>query len=458
MKYRLASVRLSLTLALLAAGCDDAVTAPPPLDATVAPVAVVPGADGSVSTTQDAAVATPQDASVVLDSAAPLPSIDAGASVVTTPAVAPLFVGSSRVFDPSGSNGYLFSFGSLQKETKIDLKSAIEIEDAWVFGDAKPYFYTATIFEPVLQRWTVSADGKFQAGPQLNLFNQGVEGAYSAASVPMFSADKSYFVDAPSLQVVVWNPKDMSFIKTIPIAAVANGDLAPSLDPNIVFRAGKMFVTVYWASQASKWTQYGAYSRVVTIDTTTDTIVASTDEPRTGSLTPAGVTSDGTVYYSPWDYHAAVRGVFGGSYGVPSHAVRIAPGADAPDAAYDLDLSALVGGRPAGNLFLLDDKQALIHVWHNDLVKATAANWSDTRFEPGYLWYRWQLGAATAEPLPDQQPSVEGGEWRHIEGKVVRYAPDSEYANTTLWELLPDGRQSELLTVPGWTTALLRAY
>lgn len=435
------SARLSLALALLVAACDDDTTPAPPLDASV------PLIDTGVTTP------APVPDAAVADAAAPIATMDAA-----LPQVAPLYVGSSRVFDPSGSNGYLFTFGSLEKGTTIDLKAAIEIEDAWVFGDAKPYFFTATIFQPTLQRWTVSADGKFTPGPVLDFKNQGVLGAFTAAAIPMFSAEKSYFLDVESLQVVVWNPKDMTFIKTIPLDAAPVAGLKPQLDPNITFQNGKAYVSVYWASQESMWTEYGPSARLISFDTNTDTVLASTDDTRTSSLTPAGTTSTGTTYFSPWDYHAAVRGVFGAGYGAASNAIRVVSGANAPDQSFVIDLSALVGGRPAGNMYLLNDNEGLIHVWHNELINATAANWSDKRFEPGYLWHRFRIGESTSEPLPDQKPSVEGGEWDQLEGKVVSYAPDSEYANTTLWELQADGRQRELLTVPGWTTAVLRAY
>lgn len=67
-----------------------------------------------------------------------------------------LYVSSLRKFNPEGSVGYLFSVPSLDADATVNLDEAVEIEDAWAFGDADPYFYIATIFAPTLARWEVS--------------------------------------------------------------------------------------------------------------------------------------------------------------------------------------------------------------------------------------------------------------------------------------------------------------
>ncbi|MET0344205.1 MAG: hypothetical protein ABW252_24530 [Polyangiales bacterium] len=419
-------------LASLAAACGgDDTTPPPALDAGGASPAV----DGGTSAPSGSTTTTPPPGSA-----------------------SPLFVSSSRVFGTDDSTGYLFAFRTLDKGTTIDLKQALEIEDGWVFGDAKPYFYTATIFAPKITRWTITPEGKFEQGPVLDLTNQGVMGTYSAAAVPMLSADKSYFVDPPSNQLVVWNPREMTFLKTIPLPSTPRANLTPELDSNLAVRGNRVYVTQFYRDENSMNTRFGESAHVYAVDTATDTVVATQEDTRCGALSQAGTASDGSVYYGPWDYFATVRSVFGAGFGTKSCSLRIAPGADALDPAYEVNLSTLVGGRPAGSIQLLSPNELLLHVWHDELVHATPQNWANVRFEPAYFWYRWRIGDATATLLPDQKPTGEGADFRRLDGKLVSYAADAEYANTTLWQLGDDGRQTELLTIPGWTTNALRAY
>jgi len=366
----------------------------------------------------------------------------------------PLYVTATRVFSADDSIGYLTTFPSLAAGTHVDLSRAIEIDDAWVFGEADPYFYTATIFDPVIQRWELSSNGALVAGPKLSFANQGVAGTYTAAAVPLFSKTKSYFVDSESQQVVIWNPSDMSFIGTIPLNLERMADYTPEIA--IALTPERLFVTVLWSSLASGWTKYGSSTKIIAIDPKTDRVLATTDEPRCESLSPAGVASDESAYFAPWDYHSTVRSVFGDGFGARSCALRVVPPATSYDAGYDVDLSALVGGRPAGSMRMIGNGQALLHVWHEELAEATPENWSETRFLPAYLWYRWQLGEPSAEPLPAQAPTSEGGEWINLDDKTYTLSANSEYSETTVVELSDTGELRPGATIDGWTTNIIR--
>jgi len=369
---------------------------------------------------------------------------------------APVYIGATRIFDPNGSTGLMFSVPSLAAGTPVDLGQAVEMTDAWVFGPLDQYFYTATIFEPTLQRWELSETGAFIPGPVVSFANEGVGGTYTAAFTPIYAANKSYFVDSVSAQVVVWDPTSMTFLGTIPlpIEAEVTGDLAPTMD--ITVRDDVVLVSMFWASEESWFTEFGSFVRVVAIDPLTDTVISTQDDPRCESLAPGGTTTDGTTYFSPWDYHATVRAVYGEGFGADSCSLRIvAPGASF-DTAYQVDLGALVGGRPAGGLTLINDQEALIHVWHSELVPATPETWVDQRFLPGYKWYRWTLGAPAAVELPNQVPNSEGGEWKRLDGRTVTYAANEEFSETTLHELTATGELAPMLTVPGWTVQLIR--
>lgn len=367
-----------------------------------------------------------------------------------------LYVGATRVFTgDSDSIGYLFTTPSIDAGTVIDLGKAIEIEDAWVFGDANPYFWTATIFAPEITQWTISEAGVPVKGPTVSFANQGVAGTYTAAATAMWSPTKSYFVDSSSGQVVVWNPTAMTFIKTIPIDVPEVAGMTPDLE--IAVRPDRVFVTTFWESADSQWTEFGSQVQVTTIDPATDTVAGVTTDNRCQTIAPAGVAADGTAYFSPWDYHAAVRGVFGAGFGSSSCALRIVPAGAAFDAGWSVDLSALVGGKPAGGLRVVEDGSALIHVWDASLVAATPDTWADDRFAPGYKWYRWQVGDAAATELPNQTGSTEGGEWRGLDGKTVTYNPNAEYTETTLLSLGTDGQLTSHLVIPGWITNMIRA-
>jgi hypothetical protein len=357
----------------------------------------------------------------------------------------------------------MYRLHSLDGADVVDLKQAVELsEDAWVFGNADPYFYTAAVFSPRITQWSLDARGDFVKGQLVDFSNQGVKGTFSAAFAPMYSSEKSYFVDGDSGRLIVWNPKAMEFIRAVDLdlSLPAGHTGASDLTASAEFTTTKdaVLVTVTWSSQASGWTQTASFSRLIVIDPKTDTVVSTVDRDGCESLSPAGTASDGTTYFAAWDYKAAVRGVFGTGFGASSCGLRVLPQANGFDAGFVVDLSTLAGGKPAGSAFLEDDQHLLIHVWDNSLVGATAQNWIDNkRWEAGYLWYRWTIGDAQAVPVAGQTPSGEGGSWQKLDGRRLTYSPNAEFSETTFMWLGGDGSLSSGLRVPGYTVATIRA-
>lgn len=283
-------------------------------------------------------------------------------------------------------------------------------------------------------------------------------GTYTAATTPLWSKEKAFFVDSESVQVVVWNPSSMELIQTIPLEAPPEGELVAKWTSGIAVTPDRVYVSTFWATGDGAWTTFGDHARLFAIDPETLEVVETTDDDRCQTLGPSGVASDGTAYFSPWDYHTAVHSIFGEGFGSTSCALRIRPGENALDAEYSVDLSELVGGLPAGGMVLVDDETALLHVWDNSLQEATPEDWEDKRWEPGYYWYRWEIGSDEAERLPDQEPSTEGSSFIRVDGKFASLEPNTEYTETTVRELRPDGTFKSGLKIPGWATTMLRAY
>jgi hypothetical protein len=254
----------------------------------------------------------------------------------------------------------------------------------------------------------------------------------------------------------------MTFVRTIPIDVVlddapASADLSPTL--GLAVRQDRVLVSVFWASQESEWTEFGHKSRLLAIDPATDQVVEVDEETRCETLSPAGVGSDGTAYLTPWDYHTVVRSVFGEGRGSSPCLMRVVPPAGSFDDGYDVDLSDLVGGRPAGSAHLLNDDELLVHAWHDELLAPTPEGWLDgQRFEPGYKWHRWRVGEATASEIPDQAPSSEDSAGvTVIDGTFYFYSPDAEFSATTLLALSDAGRFERRIEIPGWSASVIRA-
>lgn len=373
----------------------------------------------------------------------------------------PQFVISTRIYGESNNSetAYLTTVGSLEAGTTYNLDNAVEIVGGgYVFGnEGESSFYFASATEPLITRWEVSPDGKFTKGPSVSFANLGLSSALSAADSPLYSPNKSYITDRVQANVIVWDPSKMELIDTIALDRDSDQTLSPTVFTGLTAREDRIYATMYW-SEKSDWTRLGTQSRLFAIDTGEDQVVSTTDDTRCNQVTYGGKTSDGTTYLTSRSYFTLPHLVFGDGFGAGSCALRVAPDADDFDADYAIDLGELVGGRPAGDLTLVSDDLAYIRVWHEERVnsESTADNWDTIAEEPGFHWWKWQLGASAAEEIPDQEGSANPVQLRRVDGKVyaLRYAPS--FASTELQELGRDGQLKQGLSGPGGIYGLIR--
>jgi hypothetical protein len=189
--------------------------------------------------------------------------------------------------------------------------------------------------------------------------------------------------------------------------------------------------------------------RLLAIDPATDTIVKSTDDDRLTYASPQARTSDGTEYFSPASLIAAYSLVPG--HGSPSRALRVGPGSRAFEPGFALDLSALVGGRPAGDFTLIDDQTAILRAWHADLADpVTVENWEDVLWaQAGFKWWRWHVGDAQAVEIPNQSPGTLGAAVMRIDGQVYVLRTNEDSTTSTLDRIDAQGAFVAGLSGPG---------
>lgn len=430
--YRLLTIAVLTSIVLSACSDDEEVGA----EAGLAGASDVPSTAGSPSGDTGGAPAAQEEG---------------GAGGDATEPVTPLYVVSTGLISGDDFLGYLAPIHSLEGGMTFDLANAVEIGyGAWIFnrpGDAS--IYVASLAEPTIVRWEVEGDGDFSERETLDFSNLGIGSAYLAASAPIFSASKSYFADDEQDQIIVWSPESMELLDTIALGDADEGNLRPIPEGTMLIRDDKLVVTVGWRD-VDDTTLYGDHVRVVTIDTETDEIVDSQIEDRSVHAALNTMASDGTAYYSPYSLYAAYTQI-GGNHGAPSLVMRILPGETSFDSDFLLDLSQLVGGRPAGDYTLLDDETALIRAWHPEIVDTVdPQDWQAVLWnEAGFKWWRWHVGDDEATEIANQDPGAQGATVFKIDGKTytTRYAEDLE--STDLVEITPAGEFLPAITAPG---------
>jgi len=402
---------------------------------------------------------TPADADgePTTDSMAVLPGAsraDAAEDAAWQASSEPLYVITTRVSTTGGAkHSFLLTVPSLGPEIHIDLERATRLDtESPAFGvRGKPFVYSAAESEPTLLRWRVQADGSLQQASAVSFASAGLRRLDAAASLSFFAGDKAYFCNRfDPASIVIWNPETLEVRGTIELDLPVIAQMLPQVV--LSQRADRLFAVVSWQQAFSTdWTRFGDHVQVIAIDTATDQVVSRVDEPRCNLLSATSSGSDGTAYFSPSSYYAPLRSMLGDARGVDGCALRIQPGADRFEPGYTVDLAAITGGRPAGDVALVSSSTAFLRVWHAELVtplRPDGSNWETVIQEPGFLWWTWRIGAEQAEPIAEQQPSKDAQVFV-VDGTTYTAAHSEDGSTSLLEQLDPSGALRPALSGPG---------
>lgn len=367
----------------------------------------------------------------------------------------------ARMTSPEGRRTYFVPVPSLDTGLVYDLDGAVEAIDGWVFGQSGvASFWHAGQREATIARWNVGPDGAFERGDVLSFAQLGMNQVGGARRSVFVAPDRAYFIEETHPEeVIIWNPEAMTVIGTIPLGVEALGALEPRA--LLVGQGSRLLVTVQWRDlDSATWADH---VRLLVVDPASDTVTSSSDDTRCGSLVPSGATADGSFYFSAESGGAPIRSLLGSPYGYASCVLRIAPDAATFDPAFSPDLVSLAGGRPVGAVLLLDERQALMDVWHQedvDPLLPDASNWDDVRRQAGFRRWRLDTQANGAESVPGA-PAIAMGSLDELR----RFALDgqqfvselSEDSSTNLTsELLPSGELRARFSGPGQVVGLVR--
>ncbi|MGC4088940.1 MAG: hypothetical protein QM756_13785 [Polyangiaceae bacterium] len=218
----------------------------------------------------------------------------------------PLYLVSTSVLTNDSATSYLTTVKSLDAGPKLDLKNAVEFG-----GGSRAYgqkgadvVYVTSSESPTLTEVTIKPSGMPLKGRVLNLTNYGITGTTGGNVHHFISATKAYFVSQETLEVVVWNPQAMEVIKTIPLGLTPQANSA-----GIVYYPRPILVGDELLVISSDYDDNDvAQPSVITIvDTGTDTVVSSKQDPRCHSLLSSGVDANGDRYFATDGYSVAVH-------------------------------------------------------------------------------------------------------------------------------------------------------
>ncbi len=346
--------------------------------------------------------------------------------------------------EATDSNSYIVLTSRLDRELSLDDALEVSGRALGVGPEEGGAVFVTGGDAPTVTRYDLNDADELVKGESLSFQGKGVAhiGEYGGQFV-FVDADKAYFFDGSTAQVVVWDPHDMRVTGDIALtdlvvekSLLTFGAAPLKLDDQVLAFAG-------WREGP----EVPSLAAVVMVDSAKDRAEVVVDD-RCGYVRDGVLADDGWVYLATEAYGAAVHRLNDHNAQAPC-LLRFDPEAGEFDADFHVDLTKLAKGAAVGSLFGGEDGSAFITVLDEDefeiteethpRVLASASAW---RFAKLQLSDEPQLEELEAEPGPGSLIpfAFEGG---------VFLASFEGRDSTQFVELTSDGPSESIGHVPG---------
>lgn len=372
----------------------------------------------------------------------------------------PLYLVKTTDWSTDDGTTLLFLKETLDADTVFDAEDALAVSGYHYVavnesGDgSESAFYLAIDNTPTLQRYIVNDAGEVELDAELDFTAQGITDARnSLRSGKIFSADKGYFIDHDTMQVVVFNPSEMTFTTTIDLSEYAEDDYPNrwSIFPVIDGERVVVPITFY----ASDWSA-AALTKLVVIDTATDTVTVDSST-QCGSVSSSAVDAEGNVYWATSHDIAVAYTVDPASVAFAPCMIRMISGADGWDNDYYVNMTDLTNNnRPAYGVTTGDGYKAYTLVYSDEATPITAENVNDTAWQPVWEFNSFDVGSEASgvtkiEGALPTGKSINYGVFLNDDDELTSWVDtvNADYTESTIYNTTDSENWEVLITVPG---------
>lgn len=369
------------------------------------------------------------------------------AGEVETPDASAVYALTTQIIGEQ-SQSYVLLTRTLDADTTLRLEDGVVEIAGRALGtgpDGGSSLFIANDAGPEITRYELNAEGGLDKADTVSFLGKGVTafGEYGG-QFQYISAEKAYWFDGPTAQVVVWNPSEMAVSGDIPLPGLATEGQVMSFTAAPVWSGKKLYTFVAWR----KGVAVVPRAAVVVLDTETDeaTIVEDT---HCGYVRDGVLASDGKLYLATE------------AFGVAAHhlditnpkpcMLRFDPETNTFDDSFQVLLEGLTPGGSAATLVVGPDEQAFLRFL--DVASIPEAALAGPRQLASSGAWGWALFTPGDEPAlePIADVALGGGSVLPFKlGKRV-FAPLFVAATTTEFtELTAAGPSTaDAITIPG---------
>lgn len=309
-------------------------------------------------------------------------------------------------FSPEGQTTLVGLVEDPTQEQELDLRRALELGGAAaLFGpDGRDLFALGTSDEPTLTRYEL-VEQRLEKRESVSLADYGITSGFKRPElVPFVAADKAYWLDDASAQVVVWNPESMEITGSFSLEGAQREGAMLELG-EAVKRDELVFVSASYYLE-DETTLPGAV--LLVLDTTKDELVDVLTSDACGGAEALLLAGDGTLYAATDPFSASLHALQKPADFPAPCLLRVLPGERELDASFQVATAELTGGNLSGGLVRGAGGSAYLLALHEELLDEPIG--ADTDIYAPYeasawRWWRVELGSEQAGELVEDVPA-----------------------------------------------------
>jgi len=316
---------------------------------------------------------------------------------------------------------------------EIDLGSAREYNGRATVGTVGGWLFIMDGEEPIVERFSVGADGSLTPNGQLSFANYGMPyWSIDDWGNTMVSPTKAYFTNPGDGALIVWNPTTMEIVRDIALPVEASADLELQSAPAYL-HGDRLFRLFSWANFDTF-----EFSRVpqqlAVYDTATDELVSLSEETRCPAVYSVPFEDEsGNLYFSNHVWSPMETLVKGAPQ---SCSLRVLAGESTFDPSWELRYADFAQGREGAVLRYLGNGQALADIFHAERTAITDAT-DPSELGQSSNWRLWAVDIDAGAGAPIEGLDFKPGGYNdvHVGGRSFILMPTADYARTTAYEL-----------------------
>jgi hypothetical protein len=396
-------------------------------------------------------IACSGDTVTVLPAPAP-PTGDGGAGGADEPEPEePLFVVGHTLYSDEGATSYLTVVPSLTDEATIDLTGSLELG-----GVSSPkgvpgtgVVYVTSSENGTMTEVTIDEDGRPTLGRSVSFANLGISDTYGAHV--FLSPTKAYHVNQQTLDVVVWNPEEMTLTGSFSSELAVRDGYDSIVFPQEPILQGDRLLLV-----SSQWdgSVPDDAAGITVIDAVNDRVLSSDLEPRCASLLAFAPDAEGDLYFISSSLAAT------GHWWLPERVpapcmLRIRAGESAFDPGWSRSLTEELGTSLWTGIAPGSDGSLLVQAIAEDNPSVVAAeDLVSMSNATGWTWYELADGDAPPRTIDSPVAIAQYATVMTVDGRSFMTADAS--GDSILVETTAAGGPRRTLTVPGYVWNVLR--